>query len=143
MMKPKIAVVVNWVAGVLSVIVSYLGLMSFVFTPPWGSTMTPMQMVTGFLLGVTMLVAFPLYLLFRWRPGLAILLQWSAVVLSIASADAQNWIRTSGILANLAASFSPEGAVFVYPLLPAVLLTILNWLKKNPEVTRPKGFNPD
>ena len=134
--KRKLAVIVTWLAGILSFVVSYLGLMAFAFTPPWEGRSSHIVMVAGVLVGVTMLVSFPVFLLFlRWHV-LAILLQWSAVIVCIASVDLEDWGRSPGVTANLCAAFSPEEAIFIFPLLPAVLLTILYWFRKTAKATQ-------
>lgn len=125
----------TWFAGILSFVVSYVGLMSFAFTP-WEGMHARIEMVGAVLIGVSLLVSFPLFLLFRrWR-GLAISLQWSAVIICIASVDAGRWGRSQGVIANLFAAFSIEDIVFAYPLLPAVLLSILYWFCKTPRAVR-------
>ncbi len=133
--KRKLAVVVTRLTGVLSFVLSFFGLMGFAFTPPWEGTPARIQMVAGILIGASLLAALPAFLLFLRRPGLAILLQWSAVIACFASVDVQQWGRSRGVIANLCAAFSPEEAVFVYPLLPAVLLTILYWFKRTSDAT--------
>lgn len=122
--------ILTWITGVLSFVVSYFGLMGFAFTPWTGSRV---ETIAGVLIGTTMLISFPVFLLFlRWR-GLAVLLQWSAVVLCIASFDIEEWGQHSTTIARVCAAFSLEHAVFIYPLIPAVLLTILYRLGKPPK----------
>lgn len=134
-LQRKHLIALTWLAGLLSFAVSYLGLMAFAFTS-WGNT--PAEIIPTVLVGATLLLSFPAFLLFlRWR-GLAVLLQWSAVIICIASLDAQEWGRHSGIIAKLCAAFSLENAVFFYPSVPAVFLTILYWLRPPREATQQK-----
>ena len=129
--KRKLATVMIWIAGIASFVVSYFGFIAFGFTT-WG-TSTRIEMAADLLVASTMFVSFPVFLLFRRQRGLAILLQWSAVILCIAAQDAVLWRRDCGILAKLGAAFSWENANFFFPLMPAVLLTILCWLRENPK----------
>lgn len=123
-LKRKHLIVLTWLAGFLSFAVSFLGLMGFAFTS-WGNT--PAEIIPAVLVGTTLLLSFPAFLLFlRWR-GLAVLMQWTAVIICIMSLDAQEWGRHPGIVAKLFAAFSLENAVFIYPSIPAVFLTILYW----------------
>jgi hypothetical protein len=109
--------------------------MAVAFTS-WGNG--PSESIPVVLVCATQLLSFPAFLLFlRWR-GLAVLLQWSAVIICIASLDAQEWGRHSGIIAKFCAAFSLENAMFFYPSIPAVFLTILYWLSPPKKATQQK-----